>query len=634
MIGRRGIRWVFVGCVLAGMTGSCVSASKSPLSSSFSSGTGGTGAVGLSSRDLDDFYHLPQGSEHMWLAVLRALPSQDSLEGRVEGFQSFLDNPERFGLLPNPSNREGIPVGLALVPASKERPYAKVGFTCSACHVAEFHYRGGTVRVDGAPSLLSLEGFNKEGATVVHRTLSDPKLLMEFLVRLSEHLPLPPERGSEEARLQAAYPDSDLTPDGNASARQKLEREVTRYLQFQQLQAQAAGLTPPEPRKEPLSQEQARELARKQEEECAKQDPSTVETQPLPSNLPLVEYFNETSRKQVRTVPDAIKLLRGHLLYLTRLGPLTKCATAGGPGRTDAFGVARALLFPTKRVRLNAPVSFPSLWEFRSEPWLHWDGNSNSIMQRNIGQALGVGALIDFSTYDSSVLPLNLARLEELSRGMGAPKWPAAVFGSLDTARVARGEPLFAEHCGSCHVAGNSRVVPVEEVGTDDIRARNFAQKVDGWSFPKALGELLEKVEDRAFAREGLAPEQIRKLEPEGVEWLGPGGYVARPLAGVWATAPYLHNGSVPTLWDLLQPAAERPRRFLVGLQEFDPGQVGYVSQASGAPTDPGFGRLPTGERVFVFDVEKTGNRNIGHEYGSGLTREQKLDLLEYLKSL
>jgi hypothetical protein len=217
---------------------------------------------------------------------------------------------------------------------------------------------------------------------------------------------------------------------------------------------------------------------------------------------------------------------------------------------------------------------------------------------------------------------------------MGAPKWPEAVFGSLDTARVARGEPLFAEHCGSCHVAGNSRVVAVGEVGTDDIRARNFAQKVDGWSFPKALGELLEKVEDRAFAREGLTPEQIRKLEPEGVEWLGPGGYVARPLAGVWATAPYLHNGSVPTLWDLLQPAAERPRRFLVGLQEFDPGQVGYVSQASGAPTDPGFGRLPTGERVFVFDVEKTGNRNIGHEYGSGLTREQKLDLLEYLKSL
>jgi hypothetical protein len=570
----------------------------------------------------------------MWLAVLRALPSIDSLEGRVAGFQSFLDNPQRFGLLPNPANREGLPVGLALVPANRERPYAKVGFTCSACHVAEFHYRGGKVRVDGAPSLLSLEGFNREGAQVVQRTLSDQKLLMEFLLRLSEHLPYPSAGGSEDARLQAAYPDTDLTPDGNASAREKLAREVARYFQLQAVQAQAAGVAPPEPRKEPPSPEQARELARMQEAECAKEDPATVYTQPLPPNLPLVEYLHEVSRKQVRTVPDAIRLLRGHLLYLTRLGPLTKCATAGGPGRTDAFGVARALLFPTKRVRLNAPVSFPSLWEFRSEPWLHWDGNSNSVMQRNIGQALGVGALIDFSNYDSSVLPLNLARLEELSGRMGAPKWPVNVFGPLDTARVARGEPLFAEHCGSCHMSGRSRVVPVEEVGTDDIRARTFAQKVDGWTFPKALGELLEKVEERAFAREGLAPEQIRRMEPEGVEWLGPGGYVARPLAGVWATAPYLHNGSVPTLWALLQPVSERPRRFLVGLQEFDPGQVGYVFQASGGPTEPGFGSLPTGERVFVFDVEKTGNRNTGHEYGASLTREQKLDLLEYLKSL
>jgi len=629
MIGRRGVRWGLVGCVLVGLTGSCVSTSKSPPSST--AGTGGAGAVGLSSGELDDFYHLPQGSEHMWLAVLRALPSLDSLEGRVAGFQSFLDNPARFGLLPDPANREGLPVGLALVPANKERPYAKLGFTCSACHVAEFHYRGGKVRVDGAPSLLSLEVFNREGAQVVQRTLSDQKLLMEFLLRLSEHLPYPSARGSEDARLQAAYPDTDLAPDGNAGAREKLAREVARYFQ---LQAQTAGLAPPEPGKEPPSPEQARELARLQEAECAKEDPTTVYTQPLPQNLPLVEYLHEVSGKQVRTVPDAIRLLRGHLLYLTRLGPLTKCATAGGPGRTDAFGAARALLFPTKRVRLNAPVSFPSLWEFRSEQWLHWDGNSNSVMQRNIGQALGVGALIDFNTYDSSVLPLNLARLEELSGRMGAPKWPADVFGPLDTARVARGAPLFAEHCASCHMSGRSRVVPVDEVGTDDIRARSFAQKVDGWTFPEALGELLEKVEERAFAREGLAPEQIRRMEPEGVEWLGPEGYVARPLAGVWATAPYLHNGSVPTLWALLQPASERPRRFLVGLQEFDPGQVGYVFQASGGPSEPGFGSLPTGERVFVFDVEKTGNRNTGHEYGARLTREQKLELLEYLKSL
>jgi hypothetical protein len=533
----------------------------------------------------------------------------------VPGFQSFLDHPERFGLLPDPSNPEGLPVGLALVPASEKRPYASVGFTCSACHVAEFHYRGDKVRVDGAPSLLSLESFNTEGAEVMMRTLSEPKQLMDFLLRLSEHLPHPPERGSEDARLQAAYPDSDLSPDGTASAREKLASEVRRYLQ---LQAQAGSPKPPEPRAE----------------ECETQDPSAVETQPLPSNLPLVEYLHELSRKQVRTVPDAIRLLRGHLLYLTRLRPLTKCMTPGGPGRTDAFGVARALLFPTKRVRLNAPVSFPSLWEFRSESWLHWDGDTNSIMQRNIGQALGVGALIDFTTYDSSVHVPNLARLEELSGRLSAPKWPEKLFGPLASDRKARGEALFAEHCGSCHGPGRSRVVPVSEIGTDEIRARSFGRRVDGWSFPEALGALLERVEQRAFTREGLTSEQRQELEPEGVEWRGPEGYVTRPLSGIWATAPYLHNGSVPTLWALLQPVSERPQRFIVGLQEFDPGQVGYVSQVAGVPDRPGYVSLPTGERVFVFDVSQTGNHNSGHEYGTGLTREQKLDLLEYLKSL
>ena len=95
-------------------------------------------------------------------------------------------------------------------------------------------------------------------------------------------------------------------------------------------------------------------------------------------------------------------------------------------------------------------------------------------------------------------------------------------------------------------------------------------------------------------------------------------GYKARPLNGIWATAPYLHNGSVPNLWELLKPAEDRPKSFHVGSQEFDPVHVGLVN-------DP---KYP------LFDTSAAGNANTGHEFGANLSEQDRKDLLEYLKSL
>ena len=94
--------------------------------------------------------------------------------------------------------------------------------------------------------------------------------------------------------------------------------------------------------------------------------------------------------------------------------------------------------------------------------------------------------------------------------------------------------------------------------------------------------------------------------------------YKARPLNGIWATAPYLHNGSVPTLAELLKPAAQRRKTFPVGGREYDPVQMGFKDDL-GQP---------------VFDTNADGNSNAGHEYGTELTPEERLQLLEYLKSL
>jgi hypothetical protein len=104
--------------------------------------------------------------------------------------------------------------------------------------------------------------------------------------------------------------------------------------------------------------------------------------------------------------------------------------------------------------------------------------------------------------------------------------------------------------------------------------------------------------------------------------------YKARPLNGIWATGPYLHNGSVPTRYDLLLPKKHegdaqggeyRPDQFQVGSREFDPEKVGLRSSNYAG---------------FTLDTRRRGNSNAGHNYGTGLDKEQRLDLLEFLKTL
>lgn len=96
-----------------------------------------------------------------------------------------------------------------------------------------------------------------------------------------------------------------------------------------------------------------------------------------------------------------------------------------------------------------------------------------------------------------------------------------------------------------------------------------------------------------------------------------PLAYKARPLNGIWATAPYLHNGSVPTLDQLLTPAADRMDKFYVGSREFDPVNVGFDTQ----------------QGVFLFDTHQPGNSNAGHDFGFKEPLKRKA-LIAYLKTL
>jgi hypothetical protein len=129
------------------------------------------------------------------------------------------------------------------------------------------------------------------------------------------------------------------------------------------------------------------------------------------------------------------------------------------------------------------------------------------------------------------------------------------------------------------------------------------------------------------------ANRRVKKLgidRPPMVETQNPYGYVSPPLDGIWLRAPYLHNGSVPTLHDLLNPPNERPQTFHRGYDVFDPVRVGF-KEPPPRPTGPD-GTLT--QRYFLFDTREKGNGNQGHTYGTQLSSHDKEKLLEYLKTL
>jgi mono/diheme cytochrome c family protein len=202
----------------------------------------------------------------------------------------------------------------------------------------------------------------------------------------------------------------------------------------------------------------------------------------------------------------------------------------------------------------------------------------------------------------------------ELVHEMRPPRFP----GRIDVALAERGRELFARACASCHgtygdnldhprlLTHPNRPVPQDRMLTDPVRWST----VDSTSL-RLMGEI---------GYDGL------------IEAAAPTGYVAPDLSGVWATAPYLHNGSVPTLWHLLN-AEERPSRFWVGGHALDYEKVGIA----GDVREDGTYAYPSGyrpwSRPMIYDTSEPGRSNAGHEFRT-LSEAEKQALLEYMKVL
>ncbi|NBV45226.1 MAG: hypothetical protein EBR86_06180 [Planctomycetia bacterium] len=571
--------------------------------------------TGLSPAERRTLHHEPIGSELLPLGWLLALESAD-------GSGPFVDTLERHGFLPDPDDPEGLPIGMTVTGSADARFSVRmVGLTCAACHVGALTHGGRTRRIDGAPNMLFIEAFTLGLADATGATAENPRKLLAFVKRVAAG-PDPdfPKRRPAAARLVNLLPDFDSLADGG-----ELEKNLaTRLHDAVQIVAEETAIdlapVPPAARPESPAMPLWKRITARLEVDARALARSVRATPALAaeSEEALTKGIDELWAETVETA----RLLRGRAALLRRQTLMKGMpGTPGGPGRVDDFGFARNLMFPVDEMRPpDAPCSVPVLWATATVRWQGWDGNNDSAMGRNLATAMASGATFDAPSGMSTALPRRLAAIEEITARITTPPWPEDWLGPLDAQAVARGRDLFRTHCHDCHRQGADpppdRVVPVAEIGTDPNRARNFDA-----AFARAIEEQLGRFKKVAYDATGIAGAEAERLDGGRSErWRATGGYAARPLAGLWASAPYLHNASVPTLHDLLEPAAQRPVRFAVGHRDFDPVRVGV------AP--------PTADPVFILDTTVTGNHNTGHEYGTTLPEADRRDLLEYLKTL
>lgn len=530
---------------------------------------------GWTAQQRDFYYYTSQGTVIMplsWFKAMRRAGGGKLNEREWLAGLGFLTD----GVEPTEKNPDALPVGFATFTfegfTPGSRPEVMVGFTCAACHTGQLNYQGKGFRVDGAPALADVNGFSTALGMAILTTRYLPWRWSAF-----EKEVLGPLAGNEQAR-----------------------------------QALKAGF-------EPFAQ-------------------------------------------------GALAGVKGAIL-----GP-NLYPTREGFGRLDALGrigntvFADDLHFPANNRVADAPVNFPHLWDIWKFDWVQYNGSVRQPMVRNVGEALGVRALTNFidkatgqpnpepARWDTSIPVTAVHALEQTLADLQAPRWPEEIFGAIDPAKAEAGRALFAQHCLSCHgirpIIDSPQgeewavtMIPLKRIGTEPRAAVNFAaHRLDGSLL--GAGELTpgeglklvtEMVKGRAYDALGLTPEQRADYDGFGRpnEVRAPCAYKARPLDGVWATPPFLHNGAVPTIWHLLSPQEERPDSFWKGSFDYDPRLLGYRTD-----------KLPGGLEFTTTAKGKpvAGNSNAGHLFtddmaapgriGPKLDEAARWAILEYLKTM
>jgi len=523
-------------------------------------------------------------------------------------------------------NPDGLPVGFARTPGYVDPSTGaklpdQVGLTCAACHTGQLTYRGTNVRIDGAPATTDLGKFR----TILGLSLAYTRYVPGRFGRFADRVLGPDHSEQAEAELEAQLIAlleegprilAQMAPGLEGSVEEGFNRlDALNRIGNQLFFSDLVGT--PEPGFDPA--------VNIRPTNAPVNYPATWST----SWFDWVQYDGSIMQPMVRNAGEAL-------------------------------GVSA-------RVNLTAPDAPDRplfLSSVRIEELFHME-------------ELLAGP-------DPQAAPKRF-------KGLAAPAWPSHIFKKPDgkdevpdAKLVERGHALYTAHCAGCHrPAPNDPdgrfwdaafwttpnqdglrfykvpVIPVEKIGTDPAQATVLTSrtvKVPAYlgieepdpsgsvlckgnpgtiatdtSFGWALAAVTGKVIDRWYVDHNIPPDRQNQMNGNRENCIrAPFGYKARPLNGVWATAPFLHNGSVPTLYDLLSPASERPGKFCLGNLEFDPVKVGYVTDCRGGTNE--------------IDTGVPGNLNTGHSFEDGprgkgvigpkLEPADRMALVEYLKTL
>ena len=384
---------------------------------------------------------------------------------------------------------------------------------------------------------------------------------------------------------------------------------------------------------------------------------------------------SERLEQFARAIPNIpIEMLKQQLTQwhgdMSKHLAINKTETPYGYGRIDAFGIifnaiaVEALGVPTNVRTPNAPVSIPVLWDASHFDVVQWNGSAPNKEPGPLGQNIPTAIAVygdlsmkpdSFGGYSSSIRVKNLGYIQNRYYKLTSPSWPEELLGDLNQQQQQQGEIIYRAHCQRCHLIANNHdakrqyittLIPTDDIGTDPVMANNFVERKVSSGFlagkkrhiisgPKlaeevapidlvvnaAVGVMLKKPFNTLSALATAFESNLEgpKLDNKRV-------YKARPLNGIWTSAPYLHNGSVPTLWDLLNTVDKRPTIFYTGSRQLDVNKVGYQSTIIDGTPRP--------VSTTLFDTALYGNSNAGHEYGTALNDDSKWALIEYLKSL
>jgi cytochrome c5 len=554
--------------------------------------------------------------------------------------------PAVAGLRPTPAeNFDGLPVGFARLtalanPATGGHEPDRIGLTCAACHTGSIRYKGVSVRFDGGPGMLELKKLELATALSILYTVYVPGRFERFATRV-------------------------LGPEASSAERRKLKRELAMRGDYVLNQ------------KNSLDKAIADKRQIDTEEGFGRLDAlNRIGNQVFSTDLTDAGLTGFERNLNARDAPVSFPPIWTVPWFLwaqydaSIQQPLVR--NAG-----EALGVSALL---------NLSPDYPADTLFRSSVQIeNLDRIETMLRGPDLDQNSNAFGGLASPKWPSQIFPDD-------------PLW------KVNPARVSSGRAIYAEICAECHLgpiedpvfdkqfpdkafwsskhwdSKNAILNPVQKsaagMGTDPAQANVLAsRKVDvpgflniqpaddlgkncpdvniprnsstEMMFSLALMSLVERVNTKWMDEHKLPEPDRAKLLGTRKNCPNPAGkpqYRARPLNGVWATAPYLHNGSVPSLYWMLKPAAERPTQFCMGARDFDPEQVGFRVLAGEKPN------CSKGETLFSTTGKDgspiKGNSVLGHSLegtpgpgkpgviGRMLSEDERYDLIEYLKTL